>query len=52
MFFFFFNLQSFVLEQWNTYNDQHERHFLDLYFKEIAQAKLEGKEQSPYSGNN
>lgn len=39
-------IQGFVDEQYKSFDPNHERHFLDMYFKEMLNAKT--KEQSTF----
>lgn len=39
-------VKEMIVQQWNTYDPTIERHFLDIYFKEIKATENDGKESS------
>lgn len=50
-FYFKFYLQKIVDEQIRTYDENHERHFIDMYIKKIRQAEANPNQSSSFSCN-
>lgn len=46
-----FFLQKIVDEQIETFDENHERHFIDMYIKEIRQAEANPNQNSSFSCN-
>lgn len=44
-----FSLQNIINEQIKTFDESHERHFIDMYINKVREAERNGDETSTYS---